>query len=116
MFVSMETEEGYSRAANYNDATELAEYERYAELLGQEIEIGGASEPSDILWENRHFRAAERFYKGTVVAGIICIMLSISFGFIFWCSKKSNALKGKYPQINCGEFAKEYQGRLDLWQ
>lgn len=39
-----------NRATNYNDSLDLPEYTEYREFLGQEIEINGASEPTDIVW------------------------------------------------------------------
>lgn len=49
-FVTLETEEAYNRALQYNDPA-LPQMK----FLGQEIELQAASEPTDIIWENRHF-------------------------------------------------------------
>jgi hypothetical protein len=46
LFVTFETEEGHSRACVYNDFPQ-------AKLLGQELDLQEASEPTDIIWENR---------------------------------------------------------------
>ena len=56
MFATFETEEGISRAAIYNDlvndsTVNLPSYYKY--ILGKEIDIQEASEPTDIIWENR---------------------------------------------------------------
>ena len=48
MFVTFATEEGHERAVNYCNYPQ-------SKLLGQEIEVQEASEPSDIIWENRQF-------------------------------------------------------------
>jgi len=32
----------------------------FGRLLGGEIELQPASEPTDIIWENRHFKPAQR--------------------------------------------------------
>lgn len=48
VFVSFETEEGNNRAIAYNDKENPQ-----MNFLGEHIEIQDASEPSDIIWENR---------------------------------------------------------------
>lgn len=65
VFATFETEEGYRRATYFEEYLGLLEAgEVKAEdslicaedkyILGHEIEIQEASEPSDIIWENRH--------------------------------------------------------------
>ena len=47
--------------AAYNELVETSdEYIGYDKLLGCPLEIDDASEPTDIIWENRHFTAWER--------------------------------------------------------
>lgn len=57
IFATFQTEEGYQRALNYNIVLEEnpEEYARYEYFLDQKIEIQPASEPTDIIWENRNF-------------------------------------------------------------
>lgn len=54
-FMSLESEEGKARAANYNATVCEEGYEKYRTFLGEEIDIQEATEPSDIIWENRHY-------------------------------------------------------------
>jgi len=51
----METEEGYSRAKIYNEMVKKGEYKFFDKFLTKEIELQEASEPTDIIWENRSF-------------------------------------------------------------
>lgn len=46
LFVTFETEEGHARACAYNDYPK-------EKILGQELDLQEASEPTDIIWENR---------------------------------------------------------------
>jgi hypothetical protein len=73
----------------------------FGKLLNKEIEIQPASEPTDIIWENRHFTPMTRRWKRLVVYTIIVIMLTISGFVIYACSFNSTALKTKYPKTNC---------------
>jgi hypothetical protein len=69
--------------------------------LGGEIDLQEASEPTDIIWENRAFTPAKRTGKRVVVCFFILIMLLISATIIYICSKTSLAMKTKYPTLDC---------------
>jgi hypothetical protein len=85
-------------------------------MLGDEIEIKEASEPSDIIWENRQYTTAQRTFKKLVMSIIISILLLLSFSSIFYCSKWSLSVKEKYPKVNCAELNEEMKDTVDLWQ
>ena len=74
IFVTFETEEGYENALQLK-----------TKMLGQDISIQPASEPSDIIWENRNISAASRFFKKIVVTIVIVLALAVSFMIIFVC-------------------------------
>lgn len=104
VFITCESEEGFNRALQYNNTIQLEDYQHFKEFLGQEIEIGEASEPTDILWENRMYTPWERWYKKMIVFTIIIIMLYFSFQTIFALQKKSMAMKGRYPPHPCDDY------------
>lgn len=83
--------------------------------MGSEIEIQEASEPTDIIWENRSFTPKTRNIKRIFVYLTIMVMLSFSGYVIFNLTKKSLALKQKYPKINCDNIAETYEGENDKW-
>ena len=60
VFMTFENEEAYQRACAFDSAitndSSLADLKKWAG--DHEIEIQEASEPSDIIWENRHFTPA----------------------------------------------------------
>lgn len=88
VFMSLENEEGVMRAVKFNeyvDEEKTEERERLRKWLGdEELEIKGASEPSDIIWENRHVTNKERFFKAVIVICVIGFALFISFSVIFY--------------------------------
>lgn len=86
-FLTFENEEGLNRCRAYNDVVENDDqYSHYRTLLGEELEIKDASEPTDIIWENRHFTAWDRFKRTVIVVGYVTVLLAISFVIIFFCS------------------------------
>ena len=93
----------------------MAEFQRFGLFLGEEIDVQPASEPSDIIWENRSFTERERNIKKFVVTIIILGLLVASFAVIFVCKKSSNAKKDKYPKVNCQEFVANYGINRAQW-
>lgn len=71
----------------------MEDYTHYRTFLGSQIDVQGASEPTDIIWENRHFSSGQRFLRTMLVTGIIFIMLCISFTLIYNAQKTSLAMK-----------------------
>ena len=82
--------------------------------MGQHVELQEASEPTDIIWENRHFTPNQRMGKRWVVYVIIVILLSISGCVIFVCTNISLKLKLKYPNISCISVGKDYGIETDF--
>jgi len=113
-------EEGYSRACTYMDAIKKngakvqPQMLKYDSFLGGQVELEEASEPTDIIWENRAFSPTQRNIRRVIVYLIIIFMLCCSGFIIFKCSVKSQMLKARYPlNINqCNEI-KEKQFEND---
>jgi len=84
VFLTMETEEGKVRAERYNEMVEYIEFEEFKTLLGEKIEIQTACEPTDIIWENRHFTKMSIHIRSFLAVTMLMIILSISFYIIFY--------------------------------
>jgi len=92
-FMSLESEEGKCRADIYNETVMEPDYEKYRTFLGSEIDVSGASEPTDIIWENRHFTSFQRFVRTIIVAVVLLGVLCCSFALIYTAQKTSLAMK-----------------------
>ena len=88
--MTFETEEGYRRAQDFNQTTEksdsreiraLAEWFPYTSMR---VELQSASEPTDIIWENREYTPGQRKCKEVVVVIIILLCLIAAAGVIFY--------------------------------
>jgi hypothetical protein len=91
--MTLETEEGKCRADLYNETVTMEEYTHYRTFLGSEINIQGASEPTDIIWENRHFTTSARFVRTLAVSFAVFMLLCVSFATIYTAQKTSLAMK-----------------------
>lgn len=54
-FLTFESEEGKCRCDIYNETVRKPEFRHYKTFLGSKIEMEAANEPTDIIWENRHY-------------------------------------------------------------
>lgn len=70
-------------------------------ICGQEIDIQEASEPTDIIWENRHFKPEQRSKKRIVIYFIIVLLLIVSAGVIYFFTVLQVKFNTKYPKIVC---------------
>jgi len=109
VFVTFESEEGLNRAILINDQIKKKILPKsYGKLLGHVIDIEPASEPSDIIWENRAFTTWTRMWKRYVSYFVILLLLCVSGTVIYYCSSTATYLKTKYPKTDCLADAKEY--------
>jgi hypothetical protein len=91
-------------------------------LLGEDIQITQAAEPTDIIWENREYSPNSRIWKTCVAWVVIFIMLGFSFIGIFEMSVFGNASMEIFPQnLNCPAIQAQWyklqteEGNLNLW-
>lgn len=105
VFMTFENEEGVNRAMNFNEAIEAdANLQHLGRWLGDfKIEVQKASEPSDIIWENRHFTNGQRLKKKLIVILLMTLLLLSSFCLIFACASYSLKLIRVYPDVTCSE-------------
>jgi|TARA_B110000285_G_scaffold199866_1_gene233305 hypothetical protein len=76
VFVTFESEEGYNRALVYNENPTCR-------LLGESVKITEASEPTDIIWENRHYTEGLRNMKRLIVYLVIICVLGVAAWMIY---------------------------------
>ena len=106
-FMTFENEEGVNRARQFNEQTnDGSEFEALGKWFGKyEIAIEEASEPSDIIWENRQVTDRQRLKKKIIVFLSIFLLLLTSFGLIFICAEYSLQIISVYPDVVCEDLA-----------
>jgi hypothetical protein len=87
-FVTFENEEGFKRATKFNEisaASDNLEIQSFPIFIPgiKPIRIKPASEPSDIIWENRMLTTRHRRIRKLVVAVVMFLALLGSIIFIF---------------------------------
>ena len=103
VFMTFENEEGANRAMNFNEAVDGdAQFADLGIWLDQfDLKVEAASEPSDIIWENRHFTDGERLKKKLIVILLMALLLLSSFCMIYIGAAFSLKLLRVYPDVTC---------------
>lgn len=81
-------------------------------LLNQKFEFKNASEPTDIIWENRHFTQRDYLFRQLFAFFIIGILMFGSLIVIYIISAYSVNLARVFPPTNCDGIELAYGGNL----
>ena len=117
VFMTFETEEGYRRAVSFDEEVEKLDVMRrdikyWFNDPNMTVELQEASEPSDIIWENREYTPRQRRCKEVVVVIIISLcLLGAAFVILMGRIKQANYVK-KYPKFPCQPFYDTYGSNL----
>jgi len=72
-----------------------------AQVLGLPIKFMKASEPTDIIWENRIYTRWDYFFRQLVAFVIIGILLFGSFCMIYYVARMSAGIAREFPKVDC---------------
>ena len=76
------------------------------------MEFKRASEPTDIIWENRIYTATDYFFRQLVAYFIIGVLLFGSFAFIYTVASKSAEIAAEFPNRDCDAIKETYGNQL----
>lgn len=76
--------------------------------MGDELFLVESTEPTNIIWENRHFTPQEYIKRTLVVCAIIFFLLCASFVTIFICKTLAITKGSKYPSVDCQDISTLY--------
>ena len=98
------------------DATILVkQIKTHERLLDLPFKFKQASEPTDIIWENRNYTPTDYFFRQIVAFTIIGILLAGSFAFIFTVARTSSEIARVYPKVDCDVIADTYGEQLQRY-
>jgi len=73
-----------------------------------EAHVKDAPDPTDIIWENRHWSETELFFR-KAVAFTICIGLLVGSFFILLATSRGQISFSKtFPPVDCSVIIKQY--------
>lgn len=81
---------------------------QFGQGKGQLVHFKMASEPTDIIWENRCISDRERFWRMIGAYTVIFFLLSISFVATFLIARSSSQVAMVFPSRDCEGISKSY--------
>lgn len=107
-FLTFENEAGYEVARKYaNDQMDDAQ------LLECKINITEATEPTDIIWENRHYTEQQKRTNLNRVVLSATMYLAGSLAIITGLKGGAMLLTSKYPKTNCALVEQQFGAKLE---
>jgi len=84
-------------------------------LLNQEFKFNKPSEPTDIIWENRHFTRSDYIWRQLFAYAIIGVLLFGSFIFIYWIQSTSAEMGRVFPAADCSGIHEAYSSKMQAY-
>ena len=81
-------------------------------IMGQEMKFTKPSEPTDIIWENRHFTRMDYIWRELRAYIIIGVLLFGSLIIIYVISAYSANLAAVFPPVDCDGIREAYGDKL----
>ncbi len=83
------------------------------EFMGDNLAMVEATEPTNIIWENRHFTSIDTLRRSLRALACIVVLLIISFLTIYYFKSKAIFTARMYPSIQQDEILSLYQTPSD---
>lgn len=84
-FITFEEEDGSIIGQYFENKQDKVK----ADFLGSDLILSESTEPTNIIWENRHWTARDLTRRTIEVFAIITVLILVSFGLIFFCKQFS---------------------------
>ena len=110
-FITFESDDGFGEALNYsrrsswwaNRNTSEDDGFDYVNLFGVMPKFIASTEPTNIIWENRHIKGFNYAKRVFTAMAITFVMLIISFTVIIAFKQTSIKYDMKFPSVDCDE-------------
>ena len=109
-FITFEEEDGGIIAQEFEAEFTLSGKREASkrDFMGDELFLIESTEPTNIIWENRHFTAQDYLKRTATVLVIIFFLIMTSFICIFMCKMYAITKSNKYPDVNCVDIKETY--------
>ena len=77
-------------------------------VLGKPFKVTAATEPTNIIWENRHIRGFRFCRRAFAAFLVVTFVLAISFAVIYAFKKISILLDSKFPEVDCNKIRESF--------
>lgn len=81
-------------------------------LIGIPMKFKAASEPTDIIWENRIYTKTDYWIRSIIAFSVVGVLLLGSFAFIYKVARTSADIAIEFPKVDCAAIADTYGTQL----
>jgi hypothetical protein len=78
------------------------------QILGKDIKLIAATEPTNIIWENRHIRGFRFCRRAFAAILVVTFVLLVSFGVIYAFKSLSIKQDNKFPRVDCPKLVESF--------
>ena len=109
-FITFEEEDAYIIAQNFEPKTNWLGrvFPSHKQLLNQDLYFTEATEPTNIIWENRHVTKKERFKRYSISVLIILVLIILSFIGVSLMKTASLTISNTWDASGCTTLEKAY--------
>ena len=124
-FITFESDDGYNTAISYSKKKKWYQSHDHEHEEGAPVQrtifneipyFIPATEPTNIIWENRHVKGIKLGARVLVAVLISVFMLSISFGLIIYFKQTAIKYGDKYPKVTCSNMITQFtEAKIDKY-
>ena len=104
-FITFQEEDGMIVADYIEHMTET----KIPKFLDTPLKFIESTEPTNIIWENRHYDDTHYYKQGLKVLILVAFLLAVSFITIYFFKSDAIAQARKYPSIKGNDVIRQYQ-------
>jgi len=114
-FITFNSDDGLNEALLYAKSIKLFENDPdfvHKKIMGVDPAFAQATEPTNIIWENRHIKGIN--YGARVTGALVSafILLVLSFSVIVLFKSEQINMGNKYPSLDCDQSFGEFRATL----
>ena len=113
-FITFENQEGFERAQQFTGRRRCFKVEAERELMDMPLVFKRAPEPTNIIWENRHFTYLQQSWRAAAVALAVLLVLVGVFVLFFVLKTQVANTRGTYANVECENTVAEYGSEENL--
>ncbi len=113
-FVTFEEEDAYILAQDFEPHVDIKgkRMPSTRQFLDADLYFIEATEPTNIIWENRHITSQTRFKRTIHAVLLIALLVLASFGVIYYCKVTALKIAQKYPVVDTATVTTSYGSEL----
>jgi len=78
-------------------------------FLGDDLFFVEATEPTNVIWENRHWTTTDLAKRSFVAFAVIAGLLGLSLLIIYYCEMYYIEVQSKYEDVDCTYISEVYR-------